>query len=198
MKYIDLTRKLNSETILYSDDDYSDPPFIISEWGTIQENNFRVSKVELGTQTGTHIDAPAHFSENGDTLECLHLNNMFGSYLLLNELDIAILSPKKLKDKYHDEKFLFLRSTVNNKITIGLGKFEVLLSLPVKVWIIMQEIEIKGKKNYYFNRILAERDKYLIEDLENCENIPEDGEIVAVPLNLQNVSGSPCRVILRF
>ena len=64
---IDLTRKLDESLSIYSGGGYSDPPLQVEAWCTIAEQGFKVSRLSMGTQTGTHIDAPAHFSPLGET-----------------------------------------------------------------------------------------------------------------------------------
>ncbi len=59
---IDLTRKLDESLSIYSGGGYSDPPLLVESWCAIEEQGFKVSRLSMGTQTGTHIDAPAHFS----------------------------------------------------------------------------------------------------------------------------------------
>ena len=198
MHYIDLTKKLDESTLIYSEVDYIDPPFNISEWCKVPDQGFNVSKICMGTQTGTHIDAPAHFLDGGNTLECLDISDMIGNYWLLNEIQINRLSISEITESNKNEKFIFLCNATGNSFKLDKDKLHALLSLPIKVWIIMQEIEVVGEDDYCFYRALAEKDKYLIEDLKYIESIPENGEITALPLNLQKVSGSPCRVILGY
>ncbi|MGW8180154.1 MAG: cyclase family protein, partial [bacterium] len=81
---IDLTKPLTRSTRPYQNGAYKDPPFKISGWCRIREKGFWVSKLEMGTQTGTHIDAPAHFLEGAETLEKLDISTCFGPYFLVH------------------------------------------------------------------------------------------------------------------
>ena len=65
MRVLDLSKPLDSAIEIYSDGSYRDPPFEVSEWCSVESQGYRVSAVRLGTQTGTHIDAPAHFDPQG-------------------------------------------------------------------------------------------------------------------------------------
>ena len=57
---LDLTKSLDQNLSIYIEGAYSDPPLQIETWCTIHEQGYKVSRLSMGTQTGTHIDAPAH------------------------------------------------------------------------------------------------------------------------------------------
>jgi hypothetical protein len=58
VEIIDLTRVMDENLPLYSEGDYSDPPFRMETWCSIPEQGFQVSRLSLGTQTAltlTHL-----------------------------------------------------------------------------------------------------------------------------------------------
>ncbi|MEL9990307.1 MAG: cyclase family protein [Thermoproteus sp.] len=66
MKVIDLSRELHNGMQIYP----GDPPYrheyvsMARRYGEVT-----LSRLEMGSHTGTHIDAPAHFVPGGDTIE---------------------------------------------------------------------------------------------------------------------------------
>ncbi|MCI4464787.1 MAG: cyclase family protein [Thermoproteus sp.] len=66
MKVIDLSRELRNGMQVFP----GDPPYrheyvdFARRYGEVT-----LSKIEMGTHNGTHVDAPAHFVPDGDTLE---------------------------------------------------------------------------------------------------------------------------------
>ena len=73
-----------------------------------------------------------------------------------------------------------------------------LVSLEIPVWAVVGVVEIFEEPSLSFHRRLAEAGVYLIEDLHRgaCQAVQPGGELIALPLRLQDVSGSPCRVLV--
>lgn len=197
MEIIDLTKPLDEDLFIYTSGSYSDPPLQIETWCTVQEQGYKVSRLAMGTQTGTHIDAPAHFVAEGATLEALPLPALIGPYLWV-DLDHA--NPTELSELragHNGETILFLASAEPNGVEISQEVFNALLNLPCLVWVIVYGVRVIGREALYFHRALAEAGKYLIEDVDETTalRVKAGGQMIALPLRLKGVSGSPCRVI---
>lgn len=198
---IDLTKPLGRSTEIFKDGAYSDPEFEITEWSSIDSHGFRVSFIRIGTQTGTHIDAPAHFNPSGDCLEMLELSELMGSYYLVDlgkyNNDVEI---EELCNGYGNEKILFIRAYESSMSALRTEALDILLALPPVVWILDGHIEVIDREKYGFHRILAESGKYLVEDIDSqaAGMVRPGGEIFAFPLRLEDASGSPCRVFVRM
>jgi kynurenine formamidase len=192
---LDLTKSLDENLYIYAEGTYSDPPLRIEPWCTVQNQGYKVSQISMGTQCGTHIDAPSHFVEGGADLGALPVDALMGKYFWL-DLNEAMQN-KKNRFEYQDEPVLFLASNENIKISEDL--FNTLLSLPCRVWVIVYEVEVLERDIFYFNRALAEAGKYLVENLDETAamQVRSGGEIFALPLNLISTSGAPCRVVVR-
>jgi kynurenine formamidase len=188
---IDLTKKLDEGLYIYSDGTYFDPPLLIEDWCSVPSQGYKVSRVELGTQCGTHIDAPSHFVEGGADLDALPVEALMGKYFLL-DLDAGVS-----KLDYCDEPILFLKSSAD--VEISEEFFNSLLALPCRVWVIVYDVSISGRNIFHFNRTFAEADKYLVENVDElaAARVRSGGEIFALPLNLVSTSGAPCRVVVR-
>ena len=192
---IDLTKALDENLYIYAEDGYSDPPLLIEPWCTVQSQGYKVSRVLLGTQCGTHVDAPSHFIEGGADLDALPVDALMGKYCLL-DLDEVVRTGKTEFD-YQQEPILFLKSS--GGIEIPEDVFNSLLALPCRVWLIIYDISILGRDIFHFNRTLAEADKYLIENVEEraAMQVKSGGEIFALPIRLISTSGAPCRIVVR-
>lgn len=197
---IDLTKLLDTSFIPYSKGNYSDPPLVYSDWSSLQKEGFRVVRLSLGTQSGTHIDAPAHFLEDGDWLEALSPEHFIGKYFLLDLPRTASLSNivESLKT-YREEQILFLRTPENQSAILSREAMQSILSLPPRLLVLAGEIEIEDSEPLAFYRLIAGAAKYLVEELDQKEayRVSGIGEIVVSPLRLVGVSGSPCRVLVR-
>jgi kynurenine formamidase len=190
---IDLTKLLDENLDIYAEDGYSDPPLLIEPWCVVQSQGYKVSRVSLGTQCGTHIDAPSHFFEGGADLGALPVDALMGKYFLLDLDEVA----RNGKFDYQGEPILFLRSSSGAEISEDV--FKSLLAFPCRVWVIIYDIHIFGRDVFYFNRALAEAGKYLVENVDEqaAMRVKNGGEIFALPLNLVFTSGAPCRVVVR-
>ena len=197
---VDLTKPLNSSFIPYSTGKYTDPPLKFLDWSSLHREGFRVTQLSMGTQSGTHIDAPAHFLEDGALLEALSPDHLIGEYYLLNLPDAASLSDiSELLKTYHDEKILFLRTPENSSSELSWEAMQKILSMPPALLVLAGIIKIENSEPFALHRLVAGAAKYLVEDLDQKEahNLPAHGEIFVFPLRLIGVSGSPCRVIVR-
>ena len=196
---IDLTKLIEAGMDVYRSGGYRDPPVDIRTWCTVEEQGFWVSKLTLGTQTGTHIDAPAHFASGAETLDGLPVDHLMGRYCLL---DVVESNAGKLEEQvnalYDDEPILFIRGN-SSPIQITPADFESLCALSCRVWVLAGEITVGSKDVFFFNRGIAEKGIFLVEDLdlEAARQVQPGGRIVIMPLRLSGLSGSPCRVVVR-
>jgi kynurenine formamidase len=85
---VDLSIPLDAATPFYP----GDPEPRICAATTIAADGFNVSKLELGSHSGTHCDAPSHFLEHGLTLEQLPLERFVGPGVLV---DATGLEPRE-------------------------------------------------------------------------------------------------------
>lgn len=198
---IDLTIPLDTSFIPYSKGKYTDPPLELKDWSSIQTEGFRVSRLSLGTQSGTHIDAPSHFLETGATLEALSLSDLMGEYFLLDIPAFTSASDmRRLRTGYQKQRIIFLRTPEDQKASFSQEAIGQLLSLPASLLVLTGEIEIENSQHFEFHRLVAQAGKYLVEDLDQraAHRISGNGEIFAFPLRLLGASGSPCRVVVRI
>jgi kynurenine formamidase len=190
--WIDLTRPMNPDLPTYATRGYSDPPFAAAPWCGIAEQGFEVWRLTMGTQTGTHIDAPAHFAAGGATLDTLTADDLIGRYF---HVDAASLDPARL-GAHAGEPILFLDASRGAGLpAVGVA---ALLALPCRVWVLAGAPTVEGDP-LRLHRTLAAAGRFLVEDLDPAALplVPTRGEIVALPLRLEGVSGSPARVLAR-
>jgi kynurenine formamidase len=195
---IDLTKVLDQRIEIYRYGSYSDPQLVVETWSTIKEQGFSVCSIMLGTQTGTHIDAPAHFIEGGSTLDQLQADKLIGSYFWIDiDLIAAASRPEELFNLYNGEQILFLSSR-REQVVISDSIFKALCSIPARLWVLSGSVKIIDRDPLYFHRAIAERGIYLAEDLDQnaAEKVRPGGELIALPLRLSGASGSPCRIVV--
>ena len=82
MKIIDITRKLDENVMIYE----GDPKFIAVKIRDIEADGYEISKLSMGSHTGTHLDAPCHFIMDGRTAYDLPLSYCVGDCIVVDEL----------------------------------------------------------------------------------------------------------------
>lgn len=68
-RIVDLSHPLHNGTPVYP----GDPEPAFTPATTVAEDGYNVLNVRMGSQTGTHLDAPYHFLEDGDRVDQLDL-----------------------------------------------------------------------------------------------------------------------------
>jgi kynurenine formamidase len=87
-RIIDLSLPIDDSTQIYP----GDPAPSISIATTIAEHGYNVLNVHIGSQTGTHVDAPYHFSERGQRIDEVDLSRFLGPAVVL---DVRADGPRK-------------------------------------------------------------------------------------------------------
>ena len=73
-KAIDLTHELHNGMPIYPGD--PSPSFV--SYATLEKNGVNLTKLTLGSHTGTHIDAPRHFIPDGIGVDRIPPNKLVG------------------------------------------------------------------------------------------------------------------------
>jgi kynurenine formamidase len=146
-----------------------DPGVVMDELGDIATEGYRLTHLSMGTHTGTHIDAPSHIIESGDTLNNISFDALVGSCCLVKVASEPGSSIALDDLIIHKEA---IRST---------GRFD----MPTPS--VKQEMDV--------HKVFLEAGIPIVECL-NLENLTQSHfEIVVAPLPLRNREGAPCRVL---
>ncbi len=197
--FIDLTRSLDDTLPVYRLGSYADPPFRCTEWCSVTDQGFRVSRVELGTQTGTHIDAPAHFVADGPTLDSMPVQKLVGPYFLIDMPGFCSQEVlEAVTSAFNGEPILFLRTEAGGTSQITQSALDHLIGLSAQVWALGGTVLVEGAPEHEFHRRLGQAGVFLVEDLDvtAVAGVPTRGELFAFPLKLIGTSGAPCRVVV--
>lgn len=164
-----------------------------------------VSRITMGTHTGTHIDAPIHFLPGGTGVEEVPLENLIGPARV-----IEIKNPKSVKAeelRAHNlgarERLLFKTSNsercwktsefVKNFVAIAEDAASYLASLDT----LAVGIDYLSAGNPETHRTLLGAGVVIIEGL-NLTGIAQGRyEMLGLPLKISGGDGAPARVLLR-
>ncbi|WBS05181.1 cyclase family protein [Pseudoduganella sp. SL102] len=192
-EWIDLTRKLDDDLWIYQEDGYADPPLVVERWAERGRAGFEVWRLALGTQTGTHIDAPCHFADGGATLDTLPAAACVGTYRLVMA---GHLADPDFRPEWAGESHLLLDARAPHRAATP--AIDALLALPPRMIVMVGCVTPAHDDPLWFHRRVAQAGKFLAEDtLEDIGELASTGDIIALPLRLTGVSGSPARVLVR-
>jgi arylformamidase len=189
----------------------SDPPVKLtptSHPSRDKSHTVRVTRIEMGSHTGTHIDAPWHMVEGGRRLNQIPLETLIGPAVV-----VEIPGVKSLK-RSDVEKFSFngiervLFKTDNSRHWNDEKFYEQFVSLEPEAaeFLVERGIKVVGidylsidefkSESHPTHFVLLKRNVVIIEGLNLSRVSPGTYHMTALPLNLQDVDGSPTRVIL--
>jgi kynurenine formamidase len=87
MRIIDLTHPLDATVQTFP----GDPDFAVEPAATIERDGYNVLHVRMGSQTGTHVDAPYHFLTGGARIDEMDLALFYGPAVVA---DVRGLPPR--------------------------------------------------------------------------------------------------------
>ena len=79
VRVVDLSREITSETQVYP----GDPVPHIAQHATIAVDGFNLVSVAMGSQSGTHVDAPYHFDNDTEKIDEIPLDRFVGRGVVL-------------------------------------------------------------------------------------------------------------------
>lgn len=171
--------------------------------------------IKVGSHTGTHMDAPYHFLEEGRTIDQLEIEDMCGEISIVDFRDFKEGSVVKLADVQKikvEEKMLFVfgwykkwktdayyrrfpyfaKEAVSDLIRRGMRFMALDTPSPDDGSAIGRKDDSPNHKNLLSHGVI------IVEYLNNTECLCGGKyEIYALPLKVRGSDGSPCRVIVK-
>jgi arylformamidase len=180
----------------------------ISKESRDNTHTIRVTNINMGSHTGTHIDAPFHMMSDGKRLEEIPLEVLTGNAIVLEIFGARSIGPAELAPFDLNGVERVLLKTDNSKHWND-GKFyedfvylepesaEILVKHGVRlVGIDYLSIDKFRSPSHPSHFVLLKKNIPIIEGLNLNAVSAGRYTLVALPLNLQNADGAPTRVIL--
>ncbi|TFD97686.1 arylformamidase [Jeotgalibacillus sp. R-1-5s-1] len=205
MKIIDISMSLSERTAPWPGDTRFS--YEVS-WGMEESGSVNVGKLEMSAHSGTHIDAPFHFTEDGKKVHELEIDRYITSAAVVDVTGKETIFIEDLQSKLESKKVNAIllkteswrdRSVFPEKIPVmdhnvpsflaDKGIRLIGLDLPS-----VDPIDNKELENHHK---LLDKDIYILEGLV-LDHVEEGVyELIALPLNIVGADGSPVRAILR-
>ena len=210
-KAIDLTNDLYNGMPIYPGD--PSPSFV--SYATLEKNGVNLTKLTLGSHTGTHIDAPRHFIPDGIGVDRIPPNKLVGEAYIcdmsskpigsgITDLDLH----KSLEGKVAEDDIVvcFTRcsehwgdESVSSNYTYLTGNAaEYLVSKKVRaVGIDFLSVEKFRALDPVAHKTLLGNGIFIIESLsrETKQFVGKRILMICMPIKLQNGDGAPSRII---
>lgn len=170
-----------------------------------------VSRIDLGSHTGTHVDAPKHFFDDGAGVDALSLDVLIGPARLLAFSD-AVASIGEAELRSHDltgVTRVLLKTRNSAWLASGSTEFHTdytyvapdgaayLASLGVQlVGVDYLSVEQFHSGHHLTHRTLLEQGIVIVEGLQLSEPPAGDYELYCLPVKFAGLDGAPARAVL--
>ncbi|WP_160725342.1 arylformamidase [Bacillus sp. USDA818B3_A] len=203
-EWIDISQRLNEKVAVWP----GDTPFSYKlTWNKEESGSVNVGQITMSTHTGTHIDAPFHFDDDGKKVIDLDVNLYIGRSRVIHLPNKPSIGVKELSDfELTGVTRLLIRTDawtkrqhfptviprIEPELASYLAKFGVRL-----IGLDLPSVDPIDSKELSAHHELANHGIHILEGLVLDNITPGDYELAALPLALANADGSPVRAVVR-
>ncbi|MFV2047337.1 cyclase family protein [Metabacillus litoralis] len=207
-KVVDLSISITEQTPIYP----GDPEPSLQPAATVERDGYNVSLLKIGSHTGTHVDAPYHFHNDGQKIDEVPLQQFMGRGILFdvtgkNKKEAITLEDMMEKLPHCQEGDIALFHTGWSKY-LGQPAYyehpylkpeviEELLSRGIKTFFIdALNIDPPDGSSFEGHDLITKVNGIIGENFTNFDLIDFPNPfIIALPLKLKGIDGSPVRAI---
>jgi arylformamidase len=204
----DISMPLRSGGLVYP----NNPPISITPVQSIAAGaTANVSRIDMGSHTGTHVDAPKHFIDDGTGVDAMPLDVLMGPARVIAVGD-DVLAVGEAELRKHDlagVTRLLIRTRNSAWLASGSTQFHpdfthvtpdgaaYLVSLGVRlVGVDYLSVEQFHSPEHKTHRTLLENRVVIVEGLVLSEPPPGDYDLRCLPILLAGLDGAPARAVL--
>jgi arylformamidase len=194
---LDITRTLGVGVPLYPGD-------VKPVFRRVERDGYTCTDLRLTTHTGTHLDAPSHYLAGGSSVDRIPLQKLIGKARVLDMEDAGdAITAASLSGKLNGGTRILIRTRASGASSFG-PEFPHLTPEAARlladtgtlvVGIDSPSIEAPGGDGSVHRDLLA-GGVAILELLDLSGVVEGDYFMVALPLRLEGLDGSPARVIL--
>ncbi|TWT16071.1 cyclase family protein [Planomicrobium sp. CPCC 101079] len=200
MKIFDISSPIYEGMPVYKNKPEKQPKFHTHTNGHVTE-----SRIEIDAHTGTHIDAPLHMINDGDTFESISLEKLVGQAKVVDLTHVKDGIAKSDLETLSIEKDDFILFKTSNSFDEAFNPEFIFLKEDGANY--LAEIGIRGvgidalgversQPNHPTHKALFKADIIVIEGLQLKDVEAKSYLMVAAPLKLIGIDASPARVVL--
>lgn len=170
-----------------------------------------VSRLDCDIHTGTHIDAPKHFLQDGDTIDHVRLDTLVGpaSVIELSSMKTIIAEDLENMTRNLRTRRLLIKTGNSRFWANGITEFQkdfTALTAEAAHWVVDRGIHLIGIDYlsvepygdlFLTHKILLKAGVVILEGLNLAAVQPGDYELICLPLKIVGAEGAPARAVLR-
>ncbi len=204
IKWIDISQPLNKKVPTWP----GDTPFSYEvNWSKKESGSVNVGKINMSIHTGTHIDAPFHFDDEGKKVRELEIDVFIGKARVISLTNTSIIGIDLLsKFDLEGVKRLIIRTDAwNNRmefpteiphIDSEVGEYLAKIGIQL-IGLDLPSVDPIDSKELCAHHQLTKYGIHILEGLVLNDIQPGDYELIALPLPIVEADGSPTRAVLR-
>lgn len=207
-KVVDLSMAITSVTPIYP----GDPKPEIHPAATIESDGYNVSQLNMGSHTGTHVDAPYHFNKDGLKIDEVGITSFLGTGLVINVTGKEPGAPITLDDihPYLDQLAPGIIALFHTGWS-NFAKEELYYTHPYVSIEVIEEMLARGIRTFLIDALnidppdassfagheaITKINGIIGENITNIEGIDFPSPfIITLPLRLKGLDGSPVRAV---
>jgi arylformamidase len=193
---IDLSLSLTDNLPVYP----GDPEVRLEPVGTVAADGYALSAIRLGSHSGTHIDAPAHMIDGGDTLGRMSLERFVAPGKLVDGISLhaaqeAGLQPGDAAVVYTGRSEQFAANDYyTNYPVMDAAVADYLVACSVSM-VLIDTCSADSAAPYPIHQILLSAGIPIVENIANARRlVGRTFRIIALPLAI-DADGAPARVV---
>lgn len=205
MRIHDITVPLSAELPVYP----GDSPVLIDPWTSLADgDSANVCRITLCTHSGTHIDAPKHFNDNGKSVDDIPLGVLIGQARVVEISDALEIGRRELERLPVRGVERLLLKTTNSRLwnESDFSEEYVSITAAAAAYLVEAGVKLVGidylsieslKGDGEVHRILLDSGIVILEGLNLSNVVPGEYELICLPLKVKDGDGAPVRALLR-
>lgn len=201
----DISLVISPETVVYP----ADPSVQINDILSITRGDeVNLSLITMGSHTGTHVDAPKHFYNNGLSISELPLDYFIGKAKVVEIKTGEIIEVDDLRACQFEKNDIVLLKTKNSTLLankqfiaryvyVSVGAAQYLAEIGIKtLGFDYFSVDRYGDAEFPVHHVLLKKNIVILEGLDLSRVLPGEYQIIALPIRISDGNGSPVRAVL--
>lgn len=192
--HLDLSKPLESGQIGYA----GDPAVVISPFHTMEKEGWRLTHLQFGSHSATHMDSPAHVLPNGMYLDEIPVSRFFATAYVLDCSQGFGITIEMVSSVEPDCDAILFYTKGKSYLTGETTRY--LLERGIRMFgFDAANCDRDGDLSLPIHHAILGSNALIVENLVNLEQIlHKTVQLTALPLSFVHADGSPARVVATY